>query len=81
MGGGVNIFKLLFPALFHYLPAGHFRQGGHEVIRVHNRALAALHLALGEEDHAVAEVVEVFGPGVAQFVQNVEEHLEVVLLL
>ena len=53
----------------------------HQVVGVDHGPLAALHLAGGQVDHAVAEVVESLGVGLLQPLQDFEEDLEVVVLL
>ena len=55
--------------------------GCHEVVGIYDSAFAALHLAVGEFDHAVGEVDETLTPLEAEFVEQDGEHLEMVVLL
>ncbi len=53
----------------------------HEVVGVDHCALAALHLAFGELDHAVGEMHKVLAPLESEAVEQQRQHLEVVVLL
>ena len=53
----------------------------YEVVGIHYRSLAALHLAFRELYHSVAEVINLAGPVKAELAENQLEHLEVVVLL
>ena len=52
-----------------------------QIVGVHHRALAALHLAVGQVDHAVGEVHQALAPLESEAVEEDGEHLEVVVLL
>ena len=53
----------------------------HQFVGIHHRTLAALHLAVGQFDHAVGEMYEFFAKGETELVQQQGQHLEVVFLL
>jgi hypothetical protein len=53
----------------------------HQVVGIDHRTLAALHLAVGQLHHAVAEVGQFLAPLEAQTVEQDTEHLEVIVLL
>ena len=55
----------------------HFQQ---QVVRVDHGAFAGLHLALRQFHHAVAEVVVGLRLGKSKFLEDQEQHLEVVFL-
>ena len=52
----------------------------HEVVGIHDGALAGLHLAFRQFDHAIAEVVAAFRLLETQLGEDQEQHLEVVFL-
>ena len=55
---------------------------GNQVVGIHYRTLARLHLALGKLHHTIREVGDVVAPlGIAELLQHELQHLEVVVLL
>ena len=81
LGHGRDVADRVLAALGLDLPRGEGGDLVDEVVGVDHRALPGLHLAGGQVDHAVGEVVEVRGPVEAEALQDLEEDLEVVLLL
>ena len=64
---------------------GRFRSlllhGVHQVVGIHHRALATLHLAAGKLYHAIREMSQVLAPLKAEPVKQYAQHLEVIVLL
>ena len=64
---------------------GHFggalHHGLDQIVGIDNRSLTALHLAFGQFDHTVGEVLQILAPLEAEAVEQDGEHLEVIVLL
>ena len=53
----------------------------YQIVCVYHGAFAALHLTVGEFDHAIGEVHEALAPFKAETVEEEREDLEVIVLL